>query len=357
MRYSSFEKNIIQNISNAIPDVTPGVLVRAYYMGRLICDVSVGSTQPYYDLASLTKIVFTQQAMMSAFDQKLWSLDSKVIDFLPDFFDTEIKVTSLLTHTSGLDWWKPFFTELSGSLKDGWIAQRLRMYTYLNRAENKIQAEGVKAVYSDLGFLLLGYTLEKMHQKNILNVWNDLKDKHYSHTSFDFNLNNQLLYPENLYAPTEFCQYRNKTLRGEVHDENTWSMGGISTHAGLFGSIDDVASYGLMVRSQLQGIANYSIKLKTAQLFATRAIPETVGDFSLGYMMPSDISPSCGSQFSKKSIGHTGFTGTSVWYDQNTDFLVTILSNRVYYGRENKAYIQLRPQIHNWLYEAIRKLG
>lgn len=352
MRYSSFEKNIHDKIEKAIPDVTPGVVARAYHVGRLICDVAVGQTFPYYDLASLTKIIFTQQAMMSAFDRGVWNLESKVGDFLPDFFDPSMKITSLLTHTSQLDWWIPFYKDL-GEGKD-WLQQRSKVYELLNQKANKKSSD--IAVYSDLGFITLGFILEKMYQKNLWETWKEIKERYYSHTDLDFNVNNVPRFDENLYAPTELCEVRKRVSRGEVHDENTWSFGGVSSHAGLFGSIDDVAGYGLTIRSQLQGIANYSVRQKTAQLFAARAIPEDVGDWALGHMIPSKNNPSCGSSFSKNSIGHTGFTGTSCWYDIKTDLLVIILSNRVNYGRENKAYIQLRPQIHNWIYEGIQKI-
>lgn len=355
MKHTSFELSVIGKIAQAIPDVTPGVVVRAYHAGRLICDIAVGNTYPYYDLASLTKIIFTQQAMMEAFDKGLWSFESKVIDFIPQFFDSKMTVKSLLTHTSQFDWWKSFFKSLvpQGKEPEDWKLQRPKLFELINQSSNIQKSE--KAVYSDLGFLSLGFILEKIHQKDLLGVWNDIKDKYYSHSTMDFHINNKPLYAEHFYAPTEYCQYRQRSLRGEVHDENTWALGGISTHAGLFGSIDDIAIYGLTIRSQLQGIATYNIRQKTAQAFARRAVSEDKGDWSVGHMLPSENNPSCGVLFSKTSIGHTGFTGTSCWYDIKNDLLVVILSNRVNYGRENKAYIGLRPQIHTWIAEGIQK--
>lgn len=340
-------------LTTSILDVTPGVVVKAYHVGRLICDLAVGVTQPYYDLASLTKVIFTQQAMMSAFDKNLWNLESRVIDFIPNFFDSNMKITSLLTHTSGFDWWKPFYNELTTNTEISWSDKRSKIFELLNTKNNIMLSE--KAMYSDLGFMTLGFILESLYKKNLLEVWTDTKEKYYPHSTLDFNVNNKLQFDEKLYAPTELCQIRKKVLKGIVHDENAWAFGGVSSHAGLFGSIDDLATYGLMVRSQLQGIANYSVRQKTAQLFASPAIPEAKGDWALGYMIPSDLNPSCGNRLTKKSIGHTGFTGTSFWYDIKTDLLVVILSNRVHYGRENKAYIQLRPQIHNWIFEGIGK--
>ena len=84
MKYTSQENKIIEKIKQAIPDVTPGVSARAYHMGRLVCDINVGDVYPYYDLASLTKVIFTGQAMLEAFDRGLWTLDTKVKDILTD---------------------------------------------------------------------------------------------------------------------------------------------------------------------------------------------------------------------------------------------------------------------------------
>ena len=350
MKYTSQETKLIQKIKTAIPDVTPGVNVRAYHVGRLVCDISVGQTYPYYDLASLTKVIFTQQAMMEAYDIGKWNLESKVKDVLPDF-KHDILIKDLLTHTSGLEWWLPFYQEIH--LELSWQEKRIWLFKQINNS--KLNKTG-KSVYSDLGFIVLGFILEKFGETDIHSVWQDLKSRYYPATTLDFNMDNKASLPREQYAPTEDCPWRKRILRAEVHDENTWSFGGISTHSGLFGSIEDVSTFGLNVRSQLQGIARYSVRQKTAQLFASRAVPVEVGDWALGYMMPSLNSASCGPHFSVLSIGHTGFTGTSFWYDPRNDLLVLMLSNRVHYGRENKAFISLRPQIHSWIYESLKRI-
>lgn len=350
MRHNSIERALIEKLQIAIQDVTPGVVVRAYHHGRMICDIQVGQTFPIYDLASLTKVIFTQQSMMRAYDQGLWNLETKVKDILPDFAFAQMKVTELLTHTSGLEWWRPFYKDIR--LNDSWQTKRLWLFKEINNTELKPTG---KAVYSDLGFMTLGFILEAFYKKDLLQVWQEAKNDFYPTTSLDFHVDNVPLNDISHYAPTEECPFRHKVMRGEVHDENTWALGGVSSHAGLFGSIDDVSAFGLNLRSQLHGIARYKIKQKTAQLFAARAIDQEVGDWAMGYMMPSIENASCGPHFSIHSIGHTGFTGTSFWYDPRQDLLVLALSNRVNYGRENRAYVQLRPQIHSWIYEAIKR--
>ena len=372
MKFTTLEKVLIDKIKPAILDVTTGVHIKAYQGGRLACDVTVGETYPVYDLASLTKIIFNQQKFMHAYDQGLWNFETTVQKVRDDFFDDKILIRDMMTHTAGLEWWKPFYKELwpDGTNTTGidWREQRQKMWKILNtkssyaanrediKTVNPINnSEVYKSVYSDLDVLSMSFVLEQMFNKNLIDVWENMKDEFYPNSTFHFNPNNKPTQELKLYAPTEHCPYRKKTVRGEVHDENTWALGGVSNHAGLFGTADDVATYGLLVRSQILGIAKYKIRQKTAQLFAQRAITVEQGDWALGYMLPSPDVASCGNLFSIHSIGHTGFTGTSMWYDQRRDLLVVILSNRLNYGRENQRYVKLRPQIHTWIYEATER--
>ncbi|QDK37747.1 serine hydrolase [Bdellovibrio sp. NC01] len=352
MKYSVLEKNLITQLEDRIRDTTPGVMVRAYQGGKIICDIAVGNTYAYYDLASLTKIIFTQQAMMWAFELGKWNFDTKVSELLSWFPHKETKLTELLTHSSGLVWWAPFYQELNQSLPRDQRREQLRGILQNLKIEKQDTA-----VYSDVGFIVLSYVLEKLFDKEILEVWNEIKNKFYLGTTLEFHPDNLTSTKQSLFAPTEECPVRRKLVQGEVHDLNCWAMGGVSTHAGLFGSIDDAGWYSLHLRSQLMGIARYSIRQKTAQLFARRALPEGKGDWAMGYMMPTPGSASCGSYFSLDSIGHTGFTGTSIWYDPKMDMSIIVLSNRVLYGSDNKAFSKLRPEIHNWIVENYRRSG
>ncbi|MFS4459871.1 serine hydrolase domain-containing protein [Bdellovibrio sp. HCB2-146] len=352
MKFSVLEKNLMKQLEERIRDTTPGVMVRAYQGGRIICDVAVGNTYPYYDLASLTKVIFTTQAMMQAFELGKWNFETKVSDVLPWFQHKETKLSELLTHTSGLVWWTPLYEQINWTESETVKREKLRKILESLPVEKK-----ETAVYSDVGFWVLGFVLEKFYDKGLLEIWTDIKNKFYSGTTLDFHPGNQLPLKQSLFAPTEECPLRRKLVQGEVHDLNCWTLGGVSTHAGLFGSVDDVGWYSLHLRSQILGIARYSIRQKTAQLFAKRALPEGKGDWAMGYMMPTPGTASCGSYFSLDSIGHTGFTGTSVWYDPKMDMSVIVLSNRVLYGADNKAFASLRPEIHNWIVENYRRSG
>lgn len=352
MRTTLLESRLKTKIEEKLPGAAPGLQLQVHQNGRKFCDISVGDTYPYYDLASLTKIIFTVPALMLAFEKGLWNLDSKVVDFWPDFPQTDVRLVQLLTHSSGAIWWHPFYQSLDLSKS---IPERRRDLKEIIKTlpfESRDQS-----VYSDVGFMILGACLEVMEEKSLPEIWAAQKEKLYPGLStLDFHIDNRSHQPARFYAPTERCKWRGRLIQGEAHDENCYALGGISTHAGLFSSIDDVSWYGLFLRSQLLGISKTSFKLKTARTFTTRARPLGKGDWALGFMMPTPGAASCGDYFSPYSVGHTGFTGTSLWYDPHTDLLVVILSNRVLLGREIKEFVKLRPQIHNWVVEELKRI-
>jgi len=340
------QTELARRANSAIAGATPGVLLRAYRGGERLCEIDVGVTHDFYDLASVTKVVFTQQAMMQSFEQGLWHAQSRVGDQLPGFAHADIRIVDLLTHTSGMAWWKPFHESIA---LDMGMAEK-RRWLLGELAQSEVQPTG-HAVYSDLGIMLLGFFLERLHGADLLTVWAALRARCYANTALTFHPQNVPLQARGRYAPTENCPWRGKVLQGEVHDDNTWAFGGVSTHAGLFGSLDDLAAYGLMLRGQVLGQPGSVVGHATAQWFARRAIAPTCGDWALGFMLPSSHGASCGSYLSADSIGHTGFTGTSIWFDLQHDLLVLILSNRVALGRDNRAFVDLRPRLHDWVCE------
>ncbi len=350
MRQSVFEERLTKQIRESLPGAAPGVMVQIYQNGRKVCDIAVGDTYAYYDLASLTKIIFTTQAMIKSFSEGKWNSTTKVRDILKWFPHEETLVTDLLNHSSGLVWWLPFYKDIDLNLshEDRWKKlQEMIEKAPLEKQEN--------SVYSDVGFLVLTYFLEEIYQKPLIEIWNELKEFFYPRLSFEFHPDNKPKFSSKLYAPTEKCPWRGRVIQGEVHDENSWALGGVTTHAGLFGSVDDVGWFGLFIRGQLQGISRTLIKQKTAQYFAQRSLRLGKGDWALGYMMPTRGQSSSGDYFSPYSIGHTGFTGTSFWYDPAQDLVVVILSNRLAFGREIEDFKKMRPQIHNWIVEGLRR--
>jgi serine-type D-Ala-D-Ala carboxypeptidase len=350
---SSFERRLEKQLFESLPGVAPGLMVQVYKMGRKVADIAVGETFTYYDFASVTKIIFTTQALMKAFDEGKWNLESKVSDFLKDFPHKQILIKDCLNHSSGLQWWEPFYKvlDLQSSIESRWKKLFEVIYA-LPLAETGASHQ---SVYSDVGFLVLGGVLSELYQKPLIEIWKSMKSEFYPGTSLEFHPGNEPRFERKLYAPTENADWRNKMLQGEVSDDNAWALGGVAPHAGLFGSLDDMSWYGQLLRAQLHGIAKNSIRSKTAKVFATRSRPEGQGDWALGFTMPSKEGSLVGSYFSPESLGHWGFTGTSVWYDPRQDLGVSILSNRTLMGRERKEFNLLRPRIHNWIVEGLRR--
>jgi CubicO group peptidase (beta-lactamase class C family) len=145
-------------------------------------------------------------------------------------------------------------------------------------------------------------------------------------------------------AATEFCSIRGRMVRGEVHDENAWVMGGVSGNAGIFSTAQDMALISTAMLASLESGA--FLKKASAQLMCrnhTQGLGENRG---LGWMLRGPGSSS-GDLFSPNSFGHTGFTGTSLWVDPERKLYAVLLTNRVHPTRENTALFRTRPIFHN----------
>jgi serine-type D-Ala-D-Ala carboxypeptidase len=217
-----------------------------------------------------------------------------------------------------------------------------------------------QSVYSDLGFILLGFILE--------DAWTAIRGFNGAPDAFDpasslseqFNRLRSFVTSEPLTfnpprawrprcAPTEHDSWRGRLLVGEVHDENCWALGGAAGHSGLFGT---AAAVGSFARAILRTIADEPIFAHPATLrdFARkRDIPGSSRALAWDTMLPTS---SCGTRMSPHAIGHTGFTGTSLWIDWERDLYVVFLTNRVHPTRENNAIRQVRRRVHDAVIEA-----
>lgn len=326
--------------------VTPGVVVDVHLKGKRVALLRQGETYTYYDLASLTKILFTASASMFHFDRHRRELFDPVANLLP-WWRHKTTPFDFLTHTAGLEWWLPMYEKLKGPMtpESRWAQMKKRL-----RAVKPARRE--KAIYSDLDLWMMGAFLEARLEKTLLGIWKDTSDRLDLGKIF-FHPGNKPKYRPALYAPTEDCVWRGRVLRGEAHDENTWALGGVAPHAGLFGDIESVSDWGLKLRHAWRGERSPFPRQSTVRLFTGRRIPKARGDWGLGFMKPSSRKASAGRHFSKRSYGHTGFTGTSYWYDPRRDLQVVILSNRVHPTRANARFVSLRPRIHDWVVESL----
>jgi CubicO group peptidase (beta-lactamase class C family) len=154
--------------------------------------------------------------------------------------------------------------------------------------------------------------------------------------------------PERKFVATENCTWRGKVLCGEVHDDNSYVMGGISGHSGIFGDIESVLELTVSVLDLLKGRTTHpNINKKDLQGFLKKQNQTIKTTWALGFDTPSQQESSGGGFLSKSSVGHLGFTGTSFWIDPERDLVIVLLSNRVHPNRNNNKIRKFRPFFHD----------
>lgn len=342
-------------ILNASPthDVSffaPSLQVQAFHRGRLLCNLKLGEDRVFFDLASLTKILFTNTVLMKLVQGHKLDLRVNLKRWLKDWPDLRLTAQHLLTHRSGLEWWRPFYEVFQSPRieQDRW--RELEQLLKKESLQLKARRLTSSSVYSDLGYLLLGQLMIVINREPLSQIWTQEVAKKLS-GGLHFLPH---LSKKDLYAPTGFCKFRQRSLQAEVHDTNAWALGGVSTHAGLFGRIDDVSEWGLKLRSVYYGGREALFSQPILKAFTRRTVARSVGDWGLGFMKPTQGAASCGPRFHTSSFGHLGFTGTSFWMDPNRDLFVVVLSNRTFNGETQNIFKDLRPWIHSWLVEALR---
>ena len=152
------------------------------------------------------------------------------------------------------------------------------------------------------------------------------------------------------YAATEQCPWREKVLWGEVHDGNAWAMGGVAGHAGLFSTAADVMRFAEEMLAADRGESSVFPQQLSQEFFRRQEIPEG-SDWALGWDTPTQGQSTSGQHFSPRSIGHTGFTGTSLWIDLEEGMIVVLLANRVHLVAKRSRF-ELRPLVHDLIWEA-----
>lgn len=324
----------------------PGAVIHVAHRGEVLLEEAIGYRSVYpnkqpmtldvvFDLASLTKVVATLPALLKLLDEGEIRLDDHIKQFLPEFQQKgkeNITIRHLLTHTSGLKARYPFD-------EDHLTARQILEQIYVDEQETPI---GQNVIYSDLGMIALYKVIETVTQEDFSafvqkNIFEPLN---MYETTFNPT------YPKERYAATEFSKKHGDYKRGIVHDENAEAMGGVSGHAGLFSTVRDLSKFATMIENDglYQGRRILSrAGLKLSQQNFTPWAKEYRG---LGWMLKSPVYSSCGDYFSKTSFGHTGFTGTSIWFDPEVKLRIILLTNRVHYGRKDHI-LRLRPCLHN----------
>jgi CubicO group peptidase (beta-lactamase class C family) len=300
-------------------------ITTAFGTGRLdATDATVPTLQTIYDLASLTKIIATTTVMLQLADQGKVVLDAPVARYLPTWQGPRtagITIRQLLTHSSGLAAWRPFYKE---------AADRAEARTQLMLVGPEAPP-GTRYLYSDMNFMLLGMVAEQVTGMPLDSAFMVLVAKPLGLADTRFRPDSS---QRPRIAPTEYDPWRQRQLRGEVHDENASRFDGVSGHAGLFSTGADLAR---VVRMWLNGGTLNGVRLASADMVAefTRAQDTLISKRALGWETATGGN-SAGKRLSPTSFGHTGFTGTSIWVDPTRDLFVILLTNRVNPTRENR---------------------
>lgn len=334
-----------------ILEATPSFHMIAYSGASKLLDLKLGEDYEYYDIASLTKIVFTVTRLMEMKQNSELDIHSKLSKYTSNPKDEAISVFQLLTHSAGHRWWAPLYESL---LEDpaGLVDFSEQWEKLLELLQNEVrEPEPEKYVYSDIDFMFLGEVIKKISGNSLLKDFESFRSRWGMNNTF-YSVNNLCPVDVNKIAPTEFSAWRTTTMQGQVHDENTYSLGGVSSHAGLFSKISDLESWCLKIRSSYlgKGILNEEV----VKEFSKSQVDPKYGDWGLGFMKPTYGSASCGKLFSAESFGHTGFTGTSIWFDMENDIFAIVLSNRVNPSRENKKFVPLRAKIHDAIFKVLK---
>ena len=311
----------------------PGAVAVVGRKDRVLATVSAGhldwkdsptpDDRTLWDMASLTKVVALTSSMMQLVEQKKVDLDSPVQKYLPDWKGPnkdKVTVRHLLTHSSGLPSWRPLYKEATSADQ----ALQLVLQTPLDTMP------GARTVYSDLGAILLGQIVLRVSGQRVDAYARDHIFGPLGMTDTQY-LPDKALLPR--IAPTEVDPWRQRHIRGEVHDENAFMLGGVSGHAGLFSTARDVTR---LTQAYLNGGVLDGARIwspETIKLFTT-VQDSTFSNRALGWETPNGAN-SAGRMMKRPAFGHTGFTGTSIWIDPANDLFVVLLTNRVNPTRQN----------------------
>jgi len=315
-----------------------------------------GATEAYFDLASLTKPM-TAVAVVRSRIAPSWTLSS----LLPDLASTpsaEASVELLLSHRAGLAAHLPLFAPLlAGAPIDAREALRHAAEARREDCGGNMPLAGFPPLYSDLGYLIVGAALAR-HTSAL-----DAGEAIEEHVVAALEARRELGTARALVSagvdfegravPTEDVAWRGGVVRGRVHDENAWALTGAggSGHAGMFGTLSGVLAF---TRAVLEALVGRGPFAPTDIGWLTRA--RVGGTLRAGFDGKSAHGSSAGASFGPDSIGHLGFTGTSLWIDSASGVGVVLLTNRVYPTRENTAIRAARPAAHEALFRRALEL-
>jgi len=362
---------------------TPGAVVMVVKDGSVIFNKSYG-THTYaaeiptritdiFDLASVTKISATTVAVMRLYEQNKLKLDTNIGAYIPKARKTdknEISVREVMLHQAGFVPFIPFYKNMKPDdySRDSSAAYPVKAADnyYMRKGyfetemwpqmlRSKVLTRG-KYVYSDLSMYFMKEMVERQSGEHLETYVQEEFYQPLGMKTAGFNPRNR--FAKDQIVPTEDDTYFRKTLlHGYVHDQGAAMVGGVSGHAGLFASANDLAiEYQMLLNGGTYGGTQY-FKPETVEMFTAKQSP--VSRRGLGFdRYDPDTSKEYPSKLaSPQTYGHTGYTGTCVWVDPKSDLVYIFLSNRVHPAVTDKLYkLNIRSRIHDVIYEAIAKV-
>jgi beta-N-acetylhexosaminidase len=369
---------------------TPGCQILVARHGKVIYDKTFGGLtydsadvvreEHIYDLASLTKVSATLQAVMFLYEKGLIDLNKKLSYYLPELKNTnkkDITLVEMLTHQAGLVPFIPMWTQTEKNnvflpqyysrvqneiyplqvSPDLYAAPILRdsVWSWIgeSKLQNKLPRTPYTYQYSDLGFLLLQRLAERIFNQPVDEfLAQNLYEPLGAYTTGFMPLNR---FPVQQIAPTEDDKiYRKTHIAGTVHDERAAMMGGVAGHAGLFSNATDLAKLGQMLLQQGSYGGYQYYKPETVNMFTAKQFDKSRRGLGWDKPVQSDWNGPTSLKASPKTFGHTGFTGTCIWIDPEFDLLYIFLSNRVYPDRSSKLITSnIRSRIQDVVYQSI----
>ena len=309
--------------------------------------------QTRFDLASLTKPLATTTAVMVLMHDGILALSDPVQRWIPSFrkgAKSKVTIFHLLNHSSGLPGWRPYYRHFTKT----W--QKLGLETVRQRMFNEAHEEsltypvGSRSLYSDVGFILLGEIVEKssglrLDQFSKQRIFDSL-----GLSTLRFRKVRSRVSRTSRFAATERCPWRKHVIQGEVHDGNAHMMGGVAGHAGLFGTAMDVYHMTRCIVDASERNNGFLPSNLVSRFLDRTQTPNS--SWALGWDTPS-VPSSSGRFFSRRSIGHLGFTGCSVWCDRDRDLTMILLTNRVHPSSRRTRIRIFRPFIHDQVAQEI----
>lgn len=333
-----------------------------------------------YDVASLTKILSTTLAIMKLYEEKKIKLDDKIGLYLPWLKGSnkeKIKISDVLTHQAGLVPFIPFYKSTllsngklnplvySDSLSEE-FSLKVAPNIFMNKnyekliwktiADSDLKKEG-EYVYSDLGFMMLRKIVETITNKDFEAYLQESFYQPLNLATMVYNPIKTINY--DWIIPTEYDSvFRKQQIKGYVHDPAAAMLGGVSGHAGLFATANDVGIIMQMLLNKGIYAEKRVLKASTVETFTKKF--SKISRRGLGFDKPetdltkdSPASKMC----SDETFGHQGFTGTCTWVDPEMDLVYVFLSNRIYPSADNKKLgeLSVRSKIQDAIYEAFKK--